>query len=141
MHNYEETNAVFDAILNLLPIDAGCFRSEYASRKNTENTLYQDLLSYLNHRLKEPNLSAQLVAHAFGISERHVYRLFAERGATFGTYLRDRRLAGTANELMSKQNMLVSDIAYDWGFNDLSTFIRAFKKKFGYTPTELRRRY
>ncbi|MBV9347498.1 MAG: helix-turn-helix domain-containing protein, partial [Pseudolabrys sp.] len=34
----------------------------------------------------------------------------------------------------------VSDIAYQCGFSDLSTFYRAFKRRYGMTPTDLRSR-
>ncbi len=32
-------------------------------------------------------------------------------------------------------------LAYRWGFNDLSTFIRAFKKRFGCPPRQYRLKF
>ena len=84
-------------------------------------------------------LSPKSVAEVFGIFERYVYRLFAQQGLRFGAQVRSRRLEGAAAELSRSSRTRIMDIAYKWGFADLSTFIKAFKQKFGCTPREFRR--
>jgi AraC family transcriptional activator of tynA and feaB len=143
LHNNQEVNAILEATLSLLPIDAGCFHSEDIALRGEVNAMYREILLFSNENLHNPNLSAKSVAEVFRISERYVYRLYAEHGLRFGAHLRSRRLQGAAAELISGQRVRsrVTDIAYKWGFTDLSTFIRAFKNKFGCSPGEFRRGY
>ncbi|GAB2743280.1 hypothetical protein GCM10027174_16200 [Salinifilum aidingensis] len=47
---------------------------------------------YIEQHLADPDLSAQGVAAAVGISPRHLARAFADAGLTLRDYLRDRRL-------------------------------------------------
>jgi AraC-like DNA-binding protein len=141
LYNNQEVNAVLEAILSLLPIDAGCFHSEDVALRGEVNAMYREILLFSDKNLHNPNLAAKSVAEVFGVSERYVYRLFAKHGLRFGAYLKRRRLQGAAAELTSRQRLRVTDIAYDWGFTDLSTFIRAFKEKFGCSPREFRGRF
>jgi AraC family transcriptional regulator, positive regulator of tynA and feaB len=137
----QELNAVFDATLSLLPVDAGCFNSEGFALTGKIDDLYLSILSFCDKSLQNPCLSAKLVADAFGISERYVYKLFAEHGLRYGAYVRSRRIQRAANELTTAHRARITDVAYKWGFGDLSTFIRAFKKKFGCSPREFRARF
>jgi AraC family transcriptional regulator, positive regulator of tynA and feaB len=141
MSNTEELNAILEAILDLLPIDAGCFHSEDVALRGNVNPMYREILLFSDQHLQNPNLSANSIAQAFGISERHVYRLFAKHGLRYGAHIRTRRLQAAAAELISGGRSQVTEIAYKWGFNDLSTFSKAFKKKFGCAPHQFRDRF
>ena len=49
------------------------------------------------------------------------------------------KVLGRAADLLARvSERRISDIAFDCGFNDLSYFNRAFRKRFGATPSELR---
>ena len=90
--------------------------------------------------IANPNLSPQHVATDAGVSVRTVHRLFNLSGATFRDWVRDRRLERCWEELMdpAKARRTVADIAFRWGFNDLTTFNRSFRAKYGAAPTVLR---
>lgn len=49
-------------------------------------------------------------------------------------YIRSRRLSLAANELFSGRKII--DIALDYGFETQSGFAKAFRKEFGYSPTQ-----
>src|SRR5258706_3475143 len=90
--------------------------------------------------MQSPDLSAVKVAGRLGISDRYVHKLFAEHGTTFSSYVTSRRLENTHADLVSSafRALPISAIAYKWGFNDISTFNRAFKNKFGRPPSRVR---
>jgi AraC-like DNA-binding protein len=53
-------------------------------------------------------------------------------------YVRERRLERARAELMSTQ-LSVSEIAARWHFADSSHFVKAYRSRFGETPTQRRR--
>ena len=65
-------------------------------------------------------------------------RYFKENmGTSFVDYLRDYRLTMAARLLLVSDDTVLS-IAEEVGFDNLSYFNRAFKKKYGVTPREYR---
>ena len=88
----------------------------------------------LPRALAPPELMA---ARAFGVSERHIQKLLAGGGASFGETLAGLRLEAAAQALAAGGGS-VAQIAYECGFSDLSTFHRAFKARFGETPAAYR---
>jgi AraC-like DNA-binding protein len=59
-------------------------------------------------------------------------------GTSFIDYLKDYRLAMAAR-LLSASDASILEIAEDVGFESLSYFNRAFKKRYGMTPTQYRK--
>ena len=78
------------------------------------------------------------VADRIDFSESHFMRYFRENmGTSFVDYLRDYRLTMAARLLLVSDETVLS-IAEEVGFENLSYFNRAFKKKYGVTPREYR---
>lgn len=94
-------------------------------------------------RLRKPNLSVATVAAAVRISDRYVHKLFERKGTTFSRYVMDQRLDGCALDLRDpgKSAEPIGHIAFGWGFADLSHFARAFRSRFGCSPTGWRNRH
>jgi len=86
-------------------------------------------------------VSAEDVAAEVGVSPRYVRKLLEAQGRSFSDYLAERRLERARAMLTSARatRRSVSDIAYDVGFGDLSYFNRSFRRRFGRTPSEVRR--
>jgi AraC-like DNA-binding protein len=63
-------------------------------------------------------------------------------GITFGDYVLRKRLERVSHELISDEcrKLTICEIAMGCGFNNLSPFNRAFKKRFACTPQEYRLR-
>jgi len=95
----------------------------------------------VHRRLREPGLTAAAIAMSVSISERYVHKLFERAGTTFACYVMEHRLDGVARELRDPRMMerAIGEIAFDWGFADLSHFARRFKQRFGCTPRDWRR--
>lgn len=78
------------------------------------------------------------VADRIDFSESHFMRYFKENmGTSFIEYLRDYRLTMAARLLLVSDNTILT-ISEEVGFENLSYFNRAFKKKYGVTPREYR---
>lgn len=139
--NQLELEAIHDAILSLLPIDAGCFGSREGVPSGV-NGLLREILSFVDEHLTYQDLSASFVAKNFDFSERYLFRVFAEHGMRFGIYARQRRLERAAAELRcsNSRHTSITDVAYKWGFGDSSTFSRAFRAHFGCSPRRYRQR-
>lgn len=79
------------------------------------------------------------VADRIDFSESHFMRYFKENmGTSFVDYLRDYRLTMAARLLQVSDNTILS-IAEEVGFDNLSYFNRAFKDKYGMTPSAYRK--
>jgi AraC-like DNA-binding protein len=90
--------------------------------------------------LSDAALTIALVAKHCGVSPRHIQRLFEQVGTTFTDFVLEHRLLLARKLLLNpnKRDSKISAIAYDAGFGDLSYFNRAFHRRFGATPSELR---
>jgi AraC-like DNA-binding protein len=98
------------------------------------------LLAFCRQNLHDCELTPQRVAAHFGISIRTVHLRFARIGQTFGRWLLEHRLDACRAALRDERqrNANISEIAYRWGFNDLSHFNKVFRARFDTTPREWR---
>jgi len=98
------------------------------------------ILSYLEENYTDHKLTPAKVAMANAVSIRHLHNLFRQSDMTVCKWIWDRRLKSAREDLIdpSMGNKTISDIAYGKGFNDSAHFSRAFKARFGISPSELR---
>jgi AraC family transcriptional regulator, positive regulator of tynA and feaB len=99
------------------------------------------LKATIEARLSDPNLRLAEVAGAAGISVRYANNLLAEENLSLERYILGRRLERCRRALEDplQAHRMIGDIAFSWGFSDLSHFNRRFRAQFGMTPGELRR--
>jgi AraC-like DNA-binding protein len=137
-----ELEALYDAWVSLLPLAGGCFEDANKERftGSQNNSLLRAIQEFVGRSIADPDLSAHKAACHFGISVRYVHKLFACGGTTFNAYVAATRLDNVRQDLLcpSWDKRHVSDLAYRWGFSDLSTFNRSFKRRFGCAPTQYR---
>jgi len=87
---------------------------------------------------RNPNADRESIAAAAGISVRHANRLLAPQGTSIQRLLTERRLGMCREAIENQRHRKISDIAFAYGFRDLSHFGRAFKSRFGLTPSDHR---
>jgi len=93
---------------------------------------------YVNSNLDNPDLSPTRIARSLGMSRSALYRLFEPIGGV-AAFVLERRLERAYRLLSDPQDMrLVSSIAHALGFASESHFARAFRQRFGHTPSEVR---
>ena len=92
------------------------------------------------HDLGNPALALANLVRRHGLSERQAQRLFEQSENTFTEFVLEQRLL-LARKLVTdptQRHRKISDVAHMSGFSDLSYFNRAFRKRFGVSPTEMR---
>jgi AraC-like DNA-binding protein len=87
-----------------------------------------------------PDLAIGAVAKRQGVTPRYIQMLFEAEGTTFSQFLREQRLAQADRILRNPRynGLLISTIAYNVGFSDLSHFNRVFRLHYGITPSDAR---
>jgi len=94
-------------------------------------------LSWLSHHFYEP-VTLDAAAHACGMSRRLFTSMFKKHvGMTWLEHVHRLR-AKHAAELLCHTDRKVSSVAFQCGFDDLTTFYRVLAKVTGKTPTQLR---
>jgi AraC-like DNA-binding protein len=98
------------------------------------------VLHEIERRSSDPNLTAIAVATLLGITPRYVHLLLEETGHSFTYHLAARRLERAAALLRDPnwRGRKIADIAAEAGFTDLSYFNRAFRRRYGATPSDIR---
>lgn len=101
--------------------------------------ILDDVTCYIEDNICSKLTVEDIAAKAY-VSQPHLQRLFRITfGMTIAEYVRYRKLQRAA-ELLYDTDRKVCDIAYDVGFEHESSFIRSFKREFGVTPHEARKR-
>jgi len=97
--------------------------------------------AYIGEHLDDDSLHADDIAREVGISERHLRRLFAAQDESVADYVLARRLDRARQALLDPRlrSCTVAETAYRCGFASHAHFSRAFKQRYGVTPSELLR--
>jgi AraC family transcriptional regulator, positive regulator of tynA and feaB len=100
------------------------------------------LKSVVEAQLGNPDLRPSAVAAAAGIGVRYANDLLSHEGSSIERYVQHRRLerCRRALEDPKQAHRLIGEIAFAWGFSDLSHFTRRFRSEYGCTPGDWRRR-
>jgi AraC-like DNA-binding protein len=98
------------------------------------------VLDYIAANFDDPELNLEVVAHSQGVSSRYLQRLLETSGSSFTAQVNELRLR-RAFALLTEPAAgprLISDIALEVGFSDISYFNRSFHSRFGESPTSIR---
>lgn len=100
-----------------------------------------NLRAAVEARLADPALDAEKVAAAAGISVRYANAVLAQEGTSITRLIQERRLARCRRALGDplQRHRTISEIAYGWGFSDMTHFGRRFKAAFGLSPRDYRK--
>ena len=114
---------------------------EVAKNRGVRASRLHMIKSDIARNLVRLDLSVGAIAMRHNLTPRTVQRLFETEGTTFTEFLLDRRLAHAHRMLRGTRNsdMAVSSVAYSSGFSDISNFNRSFRRRYGASPTEIRR--
>ena len=91
-------------------------------------------IEFIEKNLKN-NLSLKTISNHVGYSEYHFSRVFkSEMNMSIMEYVQERRLLLASKEIFEGRKIV--DVSYDYQYDTHSGFSKAFKKKFGFTPTQ-----
>lgn len=98
-------------------------------------------LAVIDDNLCAIELTPALIANEVGVSVRSLYRIFATRKLVVAQYIKERRLKLCVEKMRhSHGRESLSNLCFSCGFSDTSYFSTAFKKHFGITPSQYRKR-
>jgi len=94
---------------------------------------------FIGDNLARHDLGPMSVARHLGMSRAQLYRLFAPAGG-ISHYIREQRLRRCLADLLSSRHAYrqIAEIAHGWGFRDAAYFAKAFRRRFGHSPSDAR---
>lgn len=95
--------------------------------------------SFIRDQVRDPELSIDKIASALRCSKRYLHMAFAASDQSITDHIWTTRLDGCRGDLARATDRSISEIAFAWGFSSSAHFSRAFRKRFGVTPSEFRR--
>lgn len=130
-----------DALPHLLaPALRGLDRSD-ESPSRLKALHRQRITRFVRDNLWDSSLDANTIAKAVNLSPRHVYELFSDGEKTLMKSVWKQRLELCRRDMTEPalKNRSIGEIAYNWGFSNVSHFSRSFKSEFGNSPREFRK--
>lgn len=127
-----------ESFLAVLSYAQSCFVPEINIKKS-KNKAVSITIDYLRKNF-EKSISLEQVAEMVCLNPEYFSRLFKEEtGISFIVFLTELRLVQSV-DLLKHTALRVQDIAQQVGYYNASYFSTAFKKKYGISPFEYRRR-
>jgi AraC-like DNA-binding protein len=133
-----EASIILDAVNTFV---LGAARAEGQPDESLRQRQRREIIRYIEQHLTDPALSIGQIADLHRISKRYLHWLFREEAMTVNEFIISRRLQGCRKELINPDaaHRHVSQIAYAWGFANLSHFSKRYRAQFQESPTETRR--
>ena len=106
-----------------------------------QNSQLEPIIRYINENaLLDISLSS--IANVFHIDKSYLSRLFKERtNYTVHEYIRSKRISYAQRQLLMNPKASIADIATISGFQNVNSFIRAFKNFAELTPLQYRKKF
>jgi AraC-like DNA-binding protein len=106
-------------------------------RRSSLERLLERARAFIDANLADANLSAADVARHCRISTRYLHKVFASQAQSAAQYIRERRLQRCRDALRDPglAHRTVYEIAASWGFTDPCHFSKAYKSRFGISPS------
>ncbi len=134
LYRYDTLEEVEDYVVNI--VKAMCEEQE----KKKYHYIVSEILNDIAQNYQENISIGELAEHKYFMNGSYLSRLFKnETGKTFSAYLMEYRMH-KAKELLESDLLKISDVAMLAGYNDVSRFIQYFKKLYGVTPEEYRKK-
>ncbi|RAI43715.1 hypothetical protein CH341_12830 [Rhodoplanes roseus] len=135
-----DVSATIEAMADIVAgaVGSAAAAAEVAGRAD-RHLLLAMIKRHIQARLETDDVTAEAICREFRISRASLYRLFeAEGGLTH--YVQERRLDRALRLLVTPETQYgrLIDLALDLRFSSDSTFVRAFRRRFGMTPGEIR---
>lgn len=131
-------------IVDLVALSVGAKgdAAERARRRGLRAARFESIKRMLLAKLDDPTLSVHDAARHQSVSPRYVQQLFEQDGTTFSAWVLGMRLEQVHRTLADPGTIArpIGLVALDAGFNDVSYFNHAFRRRYGETPSDVRQR-
>lgn len=136
--SYQQQDLIGDHVLNMMSCIVEDNYQNVRPRKKI--FLLEQIQNSILDNLHDSGFDIHKVAQQFQISTRYVSKLFQSQETTFGQFILLNRLQKSKAVLQSTSHQMytIQQIAYSFGFTDMSYFAREFKRLYGVKPSEIR---
>lgn len=116
-------------------------RDQHAAAKDLvhsakDKTFMDELLQLIDAQLTNPDMDVDYICSKAGMSRTRLYeKIKSITGQSIGEFVRTIRLR-KAVEIMTHEDVPLTEVMYRVGIQTQSYFTKAFKKEFGKTPTQ-----
>lgn len=126
--------------LSMLALGASRARMDVARRQGVRAAQLAFAKAEILRHIGEPDLSVAMIARRLKISPRYLHMLFESEQMTFSQFVVGQRLARARDKLLDprRRTARIIDIALESGFREVRTFNRAFRDRFGVSPSAFR---
>ncbi|MDO1450511.1 AraC family transcriptional regulator ligand-binding domain-containing protein [Rhodocytophaga aerolata] len=142
----KENMLVFDAVTAASPLISAnelmyanmqklC--TEKLMQLKSQTSFASKVLQILSSKQAYYNPKLEEVAAMLNISARTLQRKLKEENHTYQSLLEEHQIE-MALQLLSRPHMQVQEVAFMLGFTSLQNFSRAFKRKTGFSPTQVK---
>jgi len=107
---------------------------EMLAKLQAETSIRAQIEAQILPKLHEGSISMDKVAKDLAMSRQTLYRRLKDEGVTFAE-IHDGLRQRMAMEYLGSQKVTVNETAYLLGFSEASSFVRAFKRWTGLSPT------
>lgn len=135
---------VGNSLLQLIALSLGANRDaiETTGMSGLRAARVRDIVAEIRSEFSDPSFSSARVAAKLRMSERYVQDLLTETGTNFTARVMEARLqeARMMLENQDHDRLAIAEIADRCGFNEISYFNRSFRRRFGRSPSDVRKR-
>ncbi len=131
-----------DQALDLIAVSfAKAMQQQGAHLSSPRTLVLLNLYAAIEARLHDPALDSKTAAAIAGVSVRYANAVLAKLETSIARLIQSKRLARCRRALEdpAQGHRTLSEIAYGWGFSDMTHFGRTFKKTYGALPSDYRR--
>ena len=126
----------------LIDVIMGELFSRYPKKavKSAPNmSLIVSILNYIDDHFREP-ITLESISAAFGYNKYYFSRLFNRYiGDTLNSYINMVRVNNVIERGKKQENVNLSDLVFDCGFDSMTTFYRNYSRFYDKPPTEILR--
>jgi AraC-like DNA-binding protein len=136
----EWTQGIGDAFWGLLPL-AYALDNGLSTQSVGRDKRWREVRSIVDRGLSENQFGAHAIAAEMGVTVRYVQMMFARMATTPTAYIQRRRVERAAAILRQRGHETpITEVAFDVGFSDASSFSRAFRRFYQLAPRVYRAR-
>ncbi len=138
--NADAFSALADHSLDLLTLSLVSVRPQGFNLSRSRSISLSQVKDFVERHLANSAMDTEMIATGVCLSPRYINELFNDENTSLMRYVWKRRLENCQKDMLNPAHAghRVSDIAFRWGFNDLSHFSRAFKQQFDVSPSALK---
>ncbi len=130
----EKTSLYFSCIIQQFLLELGSENFSARQEKIAQSEITQQVVRYINDNLDKP-LSLKYIEKGLFLSRSYIsHKFLSDMRIGVMAYVKAKRIAQA--KILMQNGVKPTDVFAQVGFNDYTTFFRAFKRDTGATPSE-----